>query len=97
MAVVDNRSELNTVDSGGYAFKGIFFFFFFLFRIAYLLTIVSVYIARGLVIAFMTVAQWKNARENGSLPRKWDTDACVSLFIEPLASTLLHTVYLLHQ
>lgn len=96
MAVVDNRGELNTVDSGGYAFKGIFFFFF-LFRIAYLLTIVSVYIARGLVIAFMTVAQWKNARENGSLPRKWDTDACVSLFIEPLASTLLHTVYLLRQ
>lgn len=28
MAVVDNRGELNTVDSGGYAFKGIFFFFF---------------------------------------------------------------------
>lgn len=42
MAVVDNRGKLNTVDSGGYAFKRYFSFF----RIAYLLTIVPERVSR---------------------------------------------------
>lgn len=44
MAVVDNRGKLNTVDSGGYAFKRYFLFSFF--RIAYLLTIVPERVSR---------------------------------------------------
>lgn len=81
------------------AFKDISFFFFF---VAYLLTIVSVYRERGLVIAFTTVAQWKNAgrawERSVRFPANGTPMPAFLLFIEPLASTLLHAVvYLFRQ